>query len=168
MLKCLEKDRTRRYATANGLAMDIERYLHEEAVLARPPSQLYRLQKLVRRNRMVFLFGTAAVAALLLGTIFSTLMFFKEREAKTSEARLRKEAELREKVSHVALLVTQRRFEEADKLLVAIPLIQAFHRSRSRIARVRRLARWRRAGGQQAAERFASLGQGEPTRRTPT
>ena len=45
VLKCLEKDRTRRYATANALAMDIERYLHEEAVLARPPSQLYRLHK---------------------------------------------------------------------------------------------------------------------------
>ena len=74
-----------------------ERYLHEEAVLARPPSQLYRLQKLVRRNRIVFLFGAAAVAALLLGTIISTLMFFKEREARTSEARLRKEAEVARK-----------------------------------------------------------------------
>ena len=83
VLKCLEKDRTRRYATANALAMDIERYLHEETVLARPPSQLYRLQKLVRRNRMVFLFGAAAVAALLLGTIFSTLMFFRERDARS-------------------------------------------------------------------------------------
>jgi len=56
VLKCLEKDRTRRYPTANALAMDLERHLHEEAVLARPPSQLYRLQKLVRRNRLVFLF----------------------------------------------------------------------------------------------------------------
>ena len=45
VLKCLEKDRTRRYATANGLAEDIERYLHEEAVLARPPSRLYRMHK---------------------------------------------------------------------------------------------------------------------------
>ena len=122
VLKCLEKDRTRRYATANGLAMDIERYLHEEAVLARPPSRLYRLQKLVRRNRMVFLFGAVAVAALLLGTIISTLMFVKEREARTSEARLRREAEFRENASHVALLVTQRRFEEADKLSAKIPL----------------------------------------------
>src|SRR6185436_6512337 len=91
-------------------------------VVARPPSQLYRLQKLVRRNRIVFLFGAAAVAALLLGTIFSTLMFFKEREARTSEARLRREAELREKASHVALLVTRRRFEEADKLVAGLPL----------------------------------------------
>src|SRR4030095_155312 len=54
-LKCLEKDRTRRDAPASGLAEDIERYLREEAVLARPPSQLYRLQKVVRRNRKAFL-----------------------------------------------------------------------------------------------------------------
>jgi hypothetical protein len=66
VLKCLEKDRTRRYATANALAMDIERYMHEEAVLARPPSRLYRLQKLVRRNRVAFLFGATAVTVLLL------------------------------------------------------------------------------------------------------
>jgi hypothetical protein len=64
VLKCLEKDRTRRYATANALAMDIERYLDEEPVLARPPSQWYRVQKLVHRNRMVFLAGAAAVVAL--------------------------------------------------------------------------------------------------------
>src|SRR5208283_1112315 len=94
VLKCLEKDRTRRYPTANGLAMDIERYSHEEAVLARPPSQLYRLQKLVRRNRMVFLFGAAAAAALLLGTVISTMMFVKEQKARSAEARLRKEAEV--------------------------------------------------------------------------
>src|SRR5215468_5615572 len=52
VLKCLEKDRTRRYATATGLTEDIERYLHEEPVLARPPGRIYRIQKLVRRNRM--------------------------------------------------------------------------------------------------------------------
>src|SRR5580765_3139227 len=81
VLKCLEKDRTRRYATANGLAEDIERYLHEEAVLARPPSRLYRMHKLIRRNRMVFLSGATAVAALLLGSIISIWLFVKEREA---------------------------------------------------------------------------------------
>src|SRR5678815_5836618 len=102
--------------------MDIQRYLHEETVLARPPSQLYRLQKLVRRNRIVFLFAATAIAALLLGTLISTLMFVKEREARTSEARLRREAEVREKESRVAQLVTQRHFEEADKLLAEIPL----------------------------------------------
>src|SRR4029450_7860799 len=122
VLKCLEKDRIRRYATAIGLGVGVERHLHEEAVLARPPSQLYRLQKLVRRNRMVFASGAVAVVTLLLGTIVSTLMFFGERDARSSEARLRKQAEVREEASRIALLVPQRRFEEADKLLVRIPL----------------------------------------------
>jgi len=149
VLKCLEKDRTRRYATANGLAMDIERYLHEEAVLARPPSQLYRLQKLVRRNRMVFLFGVVAVVALLLGTIISTLLLF-------SEARLRREAELREKASHVASLVTQARFDEADKLVAGLPLNKP---SVEVSAELRALGDWHAANGRwtEAASRFESV-----------
>src|SRR6185436_2166077 len=93
VLKCLEKDRTRRYATANALAMDIQRYLHEEAVLARPPSRLYRLQKLVRRNRLVVLAGMTTAIALLLGTIVSTLLFIKEREALHSAVVARRQAE---------------------------------------------------------------------------
>jgi serine/threonine protein kinase len=156
VLKCLEKDRTRRYATANAFAMDIQRYLEQEAVLARPPSRLYQLQKLVRRNRMVFLLGAAAVAALLLGTIISTLMFFRERDARSSEARLRKEAEVREEASRIALLVTQRRFEEADKLLVRIPLTRP---SIEIATELRALGDWHATKGhwQQSAERFASL-----------
>ena len=156
VLKCLEKDRTRRYATANGLAMDIERYLNQETVLARPPSQVYRLQKFVRRNRVLFLFGAAAIAALLVGTIISTLMFFKEREARSSEARLRREAEVQERASHVALLVTQRRFEEADKLSASLPLSQP---SIGVAAELRALGDWHASNGQwpKAAARFESL-----------
>lgn len=156
VLKCLEKDRTRRYATANALAMDVERYLHEETVLARPPSQLYRLQKLVRRNRMVFLFGAVAFVALLLGTIISTRLFFRERDARASEARLRKEAEVREETSRIALLVTQRHFEEADKLLEEVPLNKP---SIEVAAELRALGDWHAVAGRwpQAAERFAKL-----------
>ena len=149
VLKCLEKDRTRRYATANALAMDIEHYSQEEPVLARPPSQLYRLQKLVRRNRMVFLSGAVAVVALVLGTVVSTLLW-------VSEARLRREAELREKSSHVALLVTQRRFEEADKLLAKIPLNKP---SIEVAGELRALGDWHATKGRwpQAVGRFGSL-----------
>jgi serine/threonine protein kinase len=156
VLKCLEKDRTRRYPTTNGLAMDVERYLREEAILARPPSRLYRLHKLVRRNRMAFLFGAVAIAALLLGTLISALMFFKEREARNSEARLRKAAEVREKTSHVAALVTQRQFEKADKLLANIPLVSP---SIEVAGELRALGDWHAMNGrwQKAAERFASL-----------
>ncbi|HEX5220920.1 MAG TPA: serine/threonine-protein kinase [Verrucomicrobiae bacterium] len=65
VLKCLEKDRGRRYETANGLARDIERHLNNEPVTARSPSNLYRLQKLVRRNRLTFAAGGAVALALL-------------------------------------------------------------------------------------------------------
>ena len=156
VLKCLEKDRTRRYATANSLAMDIEHYLHQEPILARPPSELYRLQKLVRRNRMVFVFGAAAVVALLLGTIISTIMFVKEREAWTLEARLRREAEVREQASHVASLVTQGRFDEAEKLVSGLPLNKS---SVEVSAELRALGDWHAATGRwaEAAARFESV-----------
>jgi tetratricopeptide (TPR) repeat protein len=156
VLKCLEKDRIRRYATANGLAMDVERYLHEEAVLARPPSQLYRLQKLVRRNRMVFLFGAAAAATLLLGTVISTMMFVKEQKARSAEARLRKEAEVREQASRVASLVTQGSFDEADKLSAGLPLNKP---SVEVSAEFRALGDWHAANGRwaDAAARFEAV-----------
>ncbi|HWN94963.1 MAG TPA: WD40 repeat domain-containing serine/threonine protein kinase, partial [Methylomirabilota bacterium] len=67
VMKCLEKDRTRRYETANGLASDIQRHLNNEAVLACPPSAAYRFQKAFRRNKLVFAAGTAVVVALVVG-----------------------------------------------------------------------------------------------------
>ena len=67
VMKALEKDRTRRYETANGLAMDIERHLNNEPVMARPPSTLYRFQKLVRRNKGVFAAVAVVAAVLVLG-----------------------------------------------------------------------------------------------------
>src|SRR5262249_29107644 len=51
VMKALEKDRNRRYETANGFAMDVQRYLADEAVIACPPSSGYRLRKFVRRHR---------------------------------------------------------------------------------------------------------------------
>jgi serine/threonine protein kinase/Flp pilus assembly protein TadD len=55
VMKCLEKDRNRRYETANGLARDVERYLHDETVLACPPSAWYRFRKFTRRNKAALL-----------------------------------------------------------------------------------------------------------------
>ena len=59
VMKCLEKDRARRYETANGLAADLNRHLNDEPVVARPPSRLYEFQKTVRRHKV----GFAATAA---------------------------------------------------------------------------------------------------------
>jgi tetratricopeptide (TPR) repeat protein len=67
VMKCLEKDRARRYETANGLATDVQRHLNNEPVVACPPSNLYRLQKLVRRNRLAFAAGAGIAAALVIG-----------------------------------------------------------------------------------------------------
>src|ERR1017187_771066 len=67
VMKCLEKDRTRRYETANGLAMDIQRHLNCQPVVARPPSRLYRFQKMARRHKLVFAAVGAVIAALLAG-----------------------------------------------------------------------------------------------------
>jgi serine/threonine protein kinase/tetratricopeptide (TPR) repeat protein len=67
VMKALEKDRTRRYETANGLAMDIRRYLAGEAVVAAPPSKAYRFRKFFRRNRVMATAAGAVAAALLIG-----------------------------------------------------------------------------------------------------
>ncbi len=69
VMKALEKDRDRRYETANGLALDLERHLKNEPVSARPPSAWYRFQKLVRRNKLVFGAGIAVLVALLAGLV---------------------------------------------------------------------------------------------------
>ena len=69
VMKAIEKDRTRRYETANGLAMDLRRYLAGEPVLAAPPSAVYRMQKFVRRNKVVVTAGALVAAALLVGIV---------------------------------------------------------------------------------------------------
>ncbi|MGA2866906.1 MAG: serine/threonine-protein kinase [Verrucomicrobiota bacterium] len=97
VMKALEKDRARRYETANGLAMDIQHHLNNEPVVARPPSNLYRFQKLVRRNKLAFAAATAVAAALLIGFGVSTWMFFRERAARREQVRLREFAEANEK-----------------------------------------------------------------------
>ncbi|HZL43434.1 MAG TPA: serine/threonine-protein kinase, partial [Verrucomicrobiae bacterium] len=101
VMKCLEKDRTRRYQTANGLAMDLKRHLANETVIARPPSSSYRFQKLFRRNKVAFAAAGAVVAALCLGVIVSTWQAVKatraQREAlraQAQEAVQRRQAEL--------------------------------------------------------------------------
>ncbi|HTO02878.1 MAG TPA: protein kinase [Opitutus sp.] len=131
VMKALEKDRARRYETANGVAMDVQRHLSNEPVIARPPSWGYRFHKLVRRNRVVFIAGAAVALALVAGMGTSTWLFLKEREARhravaaeQQQVRLRHEAELREKITQAALLVSQERFEEADGLLRDVSLQQ--------------------------------------------
>jgi serine/threonine protein kinase/WD40 repeat protein len=81
VMKCLEKDRTRRYDTANGLAADLKRHLDNEPVVARPPSAAYKFQKLARRNKLAFTAVGAVTMALVLGFIASTWQAFRATRA---------------------------------------------------------------------------------------
>ncbi|MDH3456620.1 MAG: serine/threonine-protein kinase [Gemmatimonadota bacterium] len=83
-MKAIEKDRERRYPTANDLALDLERYLRDEPVLARPPSARYRTAKFVRRHRVGVLM-TAAVAVLVAAS--TVAVFVQAARAKQSLAR---------------------------------------------------------------------------------
>src|SRR5262249_10904520 len=85
VMKCLEKDRNRRYETANGLARDVERYLHDEPVQACPPSASYRLRKFVRRHKGPLLAATLVLLVLvggMIGTIWQALEATQQRNAK--------------------------------------------------------------------------------------
>jgi eukaryotic-like serine/threonine-protein kinase len=100
VMKCLEKDRTRRFATANDLAQDIQRFLDNEPVLARPPSNMYRLQKLVRRHRGAFAAVGGIAATLLIGAALSTWLAIRATKAEhralaaqQQEVHLRQQAE---------------------------------------------------------------------------
>lgn len=81
VMKCLEKDRNRRYESVTSLSQEIGRYLRNEPVLACPPSARYRLQKFVRRNRPVLLAGAAVLSALIVGLGTSTWLYLRERRA---------------------------------------------------------------------------------------
>jgi eukaryotic-like serine/threonine-protein kinase len=143
VMKAMEKDRTRRYDTATDFARDIEHYLTNEPVTARPPSTVYRFRKLVRRNKTAFAAVGAVAAALIIGLGLSLYLFVREREARqravaaekeqarlrqlaeaglAAEARLRENAELGRKYSEAGLLLSQRRFADAEKLVTGIPL----------------------------------------------
>ncbi|MES2924986.1 MAG: tetratricopeptide repeat protein, partial [Verrucomicrobiota bacterium] len=93
VMKTLDKDRARRYETANGLAMDIQRHLDNEPVVARPPGNLYRFQKLVRRNRLAVVAVGMVAAVLVVGAVVSTWQAIRATRAEQAQIRLREEAE---------------------------------------------------------------------------
>jgi serine/threonine protein kinase len=146
VMKTLEKDRTRRYETANGLAMDVERYLNNEAIVARPPSNWYRLQKLVRRHKTTAAAAATVTATLVLGLAACLYLFLQERDARRQaraawkeqarlrekaeavaamEASLRQRAELGEKYSRAGMLLSKGEYDEAEKLINELPRDEA-------------------------------------------
>jgi eukaryotic-like serine/threonine-protein kinase len=118
VMKAIEKEASRRYDTANGFALDLQRFLNDEPVAARPPGRLYVLGKLVRRNRIVFAAGGIVLLVLIAGFGTSTLLYLRashaeQRQAElrrtaeellAKEAKLRREAETREKLTEAVVL----------------------------------------------------------------
>jgi tetratricopeptide (TPR) repeat protein len=143
VMKALEKDRTRRYESASTLAADIQHYLNNEPVTARPPTNLYRFQKLVRRNKAAFAAAGAVAAALVIGLGLSLFLFIREREAhrravaaEKEQARLRqlaeaglelevtmrRDAEIGAKYGRAGLMLAQRNFDEAERIISDAPV----------------------------------------------
>jgi len=121
-MKCLEKDRSRRYETVNGLALDLARFLANEPVAARPPSRLYRFRKFVDRNRAACVSALLITLTVLAGLAVSTGMYLRENAALKEQQRLRQQAQARANVSQASLLLSQGRTDEADATLRQSPL----------------------------------------------
>jgi serine/threonine protein kinase/tetratricopeptide (TPR) repeat protein len=95
VMKCLEKDRNRRYESASGLAMDLKRYLNDEPVLAAAPSGLYRCRKFVRRNKRTVIAVAVLMLSLTVGIMGTTLGLFRARRAAAAEKLAKEQAEKR-------------------------------------------------------------------------
>jgi serine/threonine protein kinase len=172
VMMAMEKDRQRRYGSADAVAADLMRYLHDEPVMARPSNRMYRLRRLVRRNKVVFAAGAMVLATLIVGFAISTRMFLREKQAREEQERLRDQAEAarsvemqlrgqaeaREICAQAAVQLSYDKIEQADQLLVSIPLDRV-PSSLEAAAAYRTVGEWHRKAGrmQQAAERFTGL-----------
>jgi serine/threonine protein kinase/tetratricopeptide (TPR) repeat protein len=103
VMKCLEKDRSRRYETANALADDLHCYLRDEAISARPPSTMYRFRKIIRRNRWAWASAGAVALSLVVGIVLATGQAARagreSRRALAAEAKAKTEAANSEQVA---------------------------------------------------------------------
>ena len=93
VMKCLEKDRSRRYETANAIAMELQRYLNNEPVLAGPPSVKYKLGKFVKRNRVLIGAGVITVSAVIGSLAMATYGFVHASGERDAAIAARDEAE---------------------------------------------------------------------------
>jgi tetratricopeptide (TPR) repeat protein len=114
VMKALEKDRNRRYETANGFALDVQRYLAEEPVAASPPSALYRIRKFVRRNKWAIAVASTATGSVIAGLIL-TVVLLTVHSARIEAEQDKTDREYRR--AEKALGQAQGNLERADKNL---------------------------------------------------
>ncbi|MCW1924391.1 serine/threonine protein kinase [Luteolibacter arcticus] len=136
VMMALERNRMRRYQTANGLAIDIKRFLTQQPIAAHPPSKAYVLAKFVRRNRLAFGAAVMVVTLLVGGLATTATLYERERKAameqlrlkneaqaaRYQENRLRLQADARSNISRIAFLLDQGLIDEADALRQQYPL----------------------------------------------
>ena len=106
VMKTLEKDRNRRYATANALAEDVTRFLNHEAVQAGPPSAIYKVRKFVRRYRGTVLAATAMLLLLvagIIGTTWGMITAWQQRDRAVLAEK--SEREQKEQVEHASNVI---------------------------------------------------------------
>jgi len=82
VLKALEKDRKRRYQSAADFALDLERYLRNDPILARPSSAIYQFRKFAQRNRALVAGVAGIIVVLTAGVVASTLLYFRSEESR--------------------------------------------------------------------------------------
>ncbi|MFO0923053.1 MAG: serine/threonine-protein kinase [Pirellulales bacterium] len=112
VMKAMEKDRSRRYASANELAADVGRYLANEPISAGPPSMMYRFRKLASRHRLVLSSTAIVLIALVLGLVGTTLQAIRAMNAEQlAETRLTNEEKARKSAEAAKQLADQ----EADR-----------------------------------------------------
>lgn len=124
VMKCLEKDRNRRYESVNGLAMDVQRHLQSEPVVARPPTGTYRLQKLIRRNKLAFAAGTAVVLALLGGITASTWQAVRATRSERAQVHLREQEAMQRMRAEQNELAARKNLYAADLNLAHQSLLE--------------------------------------------
>lgn len=174
VMKAMEKDRNRRYQTVNALASDVQRYLGDLPVTARPPGKIYLTGKFIRRNRVAFASAVAVLSSLVIGLGAATSLYLREKDALSEQERLGKEAEAargeesrlrlqaqaRANVSKVVLLLNEGKIREADALLQETPLL-SIEPSQEAATVFRALGSWNATYGRwnQAVNCFVLLNQ---------
>ncbi|RYD48871.1 MAG: serine/threonine protein kinase [Verrucomicrobiaceae bacterium] len=172
IMKALDKDRSCRYDTVNGLAMDVQRFLRSEPVAARPPGGAYLLRKLIRRHAVFFTAGLAVLLALTIGLGISIWQFHKARGAELRQSQLRKiaekalageellrrEAESRGKLTEAVILLRQGDHSGAARALDSMSA-RPRRPSLDGVTALRSVGEWLAIQGRwsEAAERFLWL-----------
>jgi serine/threonine protein kinase len=130
VLKCLEKDRSRRYDTAAALADDVRRYLNDEPVLAGPPSRAYQLRRFLWRNRVPVVAAASVFLVLVAGVTVSTALAIwairSEKEAKDDRDKALAAGERADEAAAIAKAVNE--FFQNDVIRIADTDQQALQR----------------------------------------